>query len=246
MRILAIMAGGMNGPVESGVIGKVVEARGHRLEWVYRRHGDALPEDIDVYAALIVFGGEVSVYDPSLRPYFDQLSALIRQFVSEDKPVLGSCLGAQAIAYAFGAEVRPQSFLEYGFTPLQLTDAAADDLLFQGLQSQQQLFEMHSDTFALPDGATLLMQGDQVVNQAYRLGSNIYGFQCHFEVDPQITATWNQRELIGNPNRDQALVSQMIDQADNDFVLYQGAQQRFAETVVTRWLALAEPRGQGV
>ncbi len=240
MRILAIMAGGMDGPAESGVIGRVIEARGHHLEWVYRRHDDALPEDIEAYAALIVFGGEVSVHDLSLRPYFDRLSGVIRRFAAAGKPLLGSCLGSQAIAYAFGAEVRPQGFLEYGFTPLQLTDASEDDPLLHGLDQQQQLFEMHSDTFDLPDGATLLMQGDQVVNQAYRLGKNIYGFQCHFEVDPQITAIWNRRELIANPDHDQAVVRQMIDQADNDFVLYQHAQQQFAETVVTRWLALAE------
>ena len=245
MDIVAIMAGGMDGPVECGRIGEEVAARGHRLQWFYRRHGDPLPQDIAGYAALIVFGGEVSVHDPALKPYFDELAALIQRFAAAGKPVLGSCLGCQAIAYAFGAAVRPQGFLEYGFTPLRLSAAAQADPLFAGLAAEQQLFEMHSDTFELPAGATLLLSGERVVNQAFRLGERIHAFQCHFEVTPGIVDTWNRRELLGNPAQEQNRVAALIRQADADFARHQDAQTRFARTLMQRWLSLVETLAQG-
>ncbi|MGD9860170.1 MAG: type 1 glutamine amidotransferase [Marinobacterium sp.] len=240
MRIVAIMAGGMDGPAESGRIGEVVAERGGTLHWFYRRKGDVLPLDIDAFDGLIVFGGEVSVHDPLLQPYFDDLADLIRRFASARKPVLGSCLGCQSIAYAFGAAVKPQGFLEYGFTSLQLTEAGQDDPLLKGTELQPKLFEMHSDTFDLPEGATLLMSGKAVKNQAYRLGDLIYVFQCHFEVTPEIVDTWNRRELLGDPAQDQAHIAELIAQAQQDFTQYQAAHTDFARTLVNRWLDLID------
>ncbi|MGH1430243.1 MAG: type 1 glutamine amidotransferase [Neptuniibacter sp.] len=238
MKIAAIMAGGMDGPIESGQICEVIAQRGGTCEWFYRRNGDQLPECIDAYDALIVFGGEISVHDSSLKSYFDELALFIHKFAEQRKPILGSCLGSQAIAYAFDAEVMPQGFLEYGFTKLALTEEGKCDPLLAGLPSESQLFEMHSDTFELPKGATLLMSGSAIQNQVYRLGELIYGFQCHFEVSPEIVDTWNRRELIGNPSQDQDQINILITKAEQDFVRYQPAQRAFGDAVVNRWLNL--------
>lgn len=240
MNIIAIMAGGMDGPVESGTIGRVIEQRGGTLHWFYRRSDDGFPLDIQAYDALIVFGGEVSVHDPALKPYFDDLSALIHRFYAAKKPILGSCLGCQAIAYAFGAKVKPQGFLEYGFTQLTLEDDCQTDPLLHDLACHQQLFEMHSDTFDLPIGAIRLMSGTDVANQAYRIGDNTYGFQCHFEVSPEIVSTWTHRELIDNPSQDQTRVAELFNTVKEGFAQHKDQQDNFATTVVNRWLDLVE------
>ncbi len=236
MNIVAIMAGSMEGDRESGRIGEAVRSRGGALLWFYRLKDDELPLSIEGYDALIVFGGEVSVHDPALKPYFDDLAQLIHRFHEAGKPILGSCLGCQSIAYAFGAKVRPQGFLEYGFTPLSLTDAGREDPLLKEMPAQPVLFEMHSDTFELPADATLLMSGDQVTHQAFRIGDNVYGFQCHFEVTPEIVDTWTRRELIDNPARDQQEIAGLVEKVAVDFEQYQQAQTEFALSVMNAWL----------
>ena len=42
--------------------------------------------------------------------------------------------------------------------------------------------QMHEDSFGLPKEAVLLMRNDVCENQAFRVGTSIYGIQAHPEV----------------------------------------------------------------
>jgi GMP synthase (glutamine-hydrolysing) len=44
-------------------------------------------------------------------------------------------------------------------------------------------FQWHGDAFELPAGAELLATGDQVPNQAFRVGDRAWGTQFHLEVN---------------------------------------------------------------
>jgi GMP synthase-like glutamine amidotransferase len=58
------------------------------------------------------------------------------------------------------------------------------------------------DTFELPSGAQLLVSGDEVRNQAYRLGEHTWGVQWHFEIDEPEILLWltafSEQEDLGS------------------------------------------------
>ena len=94
--------------------------------------------------------------------------------------------------------------------------------------------QWHFDTFDLPAQATLLMTNDICPHQAYRIGANIYGFQFHLEVTPDIIADWlsAKSDWIDThyPQLDQHIQAQVKAHA-------QGAAS-FAEQVAQAWLKL--------
>src|SRR3989442_981233 len=72
-----------------------------------------------------------------------------------------------------------------GIKRVRLTDEGEPDVLLGAFTTGDRVFQWHEDTFDLPDGADLLVAGDDVPNQAFRLGRTAWGVQFHFEVDAQ-------------------------------------------------------------
>jgi GMP synthase (glutamine-hydrolysing) len=237
MRILAINSSAHMTKAEAGSIERVAEENGAVLDW-WKRGTEPRPELTDKHSALIIFGGEQSVHDPVYRDYFDWLATLVHAFHAAGRPILGSCLGAQALAHAFGAKTYPGT-VEYGFARLSLTDDGAADPLLSGLPRDLDLFEMHGDTFDLPQDAVLLARGSAVLHQIFRVGQATYGFQCHFEVTPDIVEAWSERHSKTG-DRITPLVARDRDKVRDDLDVLQPKQLSFAETVMTRWLKLAK------
>jgi len=185
MRVLAFR----HVPFEGvGLIAPALEERGLSLEYVDLYGPQAkLPQVTDA-AGLIFLGGPMSVNDP--LPYLTQESDLIVQAVERGQPVLGICLGSQLIARALGGRVYRNPQKEIGWFDIRLTEAASTDALFSGVNPLETVFHWHGETFELPAGATHLAYSDACRNQAFRVGSNVYGLQFHLEVTPAMIADW--------------------------------------------------------
>ena len=168
MKILAVAGSLHMETFEAGTVGRTIEEKGGELVWAIRRHGHILPESHDDLDGLLIFGGEMSVNDVEWAGYFDEVRRVILEFDGAGKPILGICLGAQMIADAFGAKIRRAPAYECGFTELRHAGDLGDDALMVGTPSRISLFEMHEDTFDLPERATHLLTGDAVANQAVR------------------------------------------------------------------------------
>ena len=106
------------------------------------------------------------------------------------------------------------------------------------LNQEVALFEMHGDTFSLPPGATLLLQGNMVPNQAFRVGALCYGFQRHFEATHAIAGRWVDRELRSDARISSAELTAIITRLNQEFEIYGAQQGRFATAVMENWLAL--------
>lgn len=161
-------------------------------EFIYVRpfEGEPVPASLGDWDNLIILGGPMAVYEPEDNPWLVDELGLIRKAISEDFPTLGICLGSQLIAAAGGAEVYPGTRREAGWGEVTLTEAAGDDALFAGLASPMPVFQLHGDTFDLPEGAVRLAANVHYTNQAFRLGSNIYGLQFHVEVTAGLIREW--------------------------------------------------------
>lgn len=151
--------------------------------------GDAIPS-LDESDALLVFGGPMNVDEHHRFPWLAPETAAIRDAALGGLPVFGVCLGAQLLARALGARVTKNPEPEVGLLPVQLTDAGASDPLFAGWPRQAPVVQWHSDTFALPAGATLLATSPACRHQAFRHGSRAYGLQFHPEVTADMVAEW--------------------------------------------------------
>ena len=107
---------------------------------------------------------------------------LIRQLKGRI-PILGVCLGHQAIGEAFGATVTYASRLMHGKTSL-LTDVA-DDIIFKGIKKPVQVARYHSlsvQESTLPEELEVTARSDDGELMAMRHREYpIYGLQFHPE-----------------------------------------------------------------
>lgn len=173
-----------------GTLDPLLRRRRHRIRYVnFHRHPDACP-NIDRYQALIVLGGPMMPDQADEYPHIETELRCIRDALDRDMPVLGICLGAQLLAYALGGCVRPARAWEIGWYDLAPTAAAASDPVLRHLERPQPVFQWHGYTFDLPDGATRLARTESCENQAFRYGSNAYGFQFHLELDERLINRW--------------------------------------------------------
>ena len=178
--------------------------------------------DPDEIGGLIVFGGEMNVDETERHPYLVTQRELMRRAVDADLPVLGICLGAQMMARAFDARVYRAPVRELGFKPVRITALGESDPLLSAFETGDRVFQWHEDTFDLPTGAELLVAGDDVPIQAFRLGGRAWGVQFHFEVDAEGVDAWL---LVAEPTLSRVW-KRTSDEVREELRIYLGAQQQ--------------------
>lgn len=140
--------------------------------------------------ALVVFGGEQAATDDHTHPYLPDLARLMAAYTAADKPVLGICLGSQLLARGFGAENHLGVAPEFGWVDVSLTEAGRADPVLSQVPETFPIFQWHSDTFTLPEGAVHLAQSPTARHQAFRIGRATYGTQFHFEASRSVVRDW--------------------------------------------------------
>jgi GMP synthase-like glutamine amidotransferase len=174
-----------------GLVGVALHERAALIDLYRPWTGVALPTSPDA-DALVVFGGEQAATDDDIHPYLPRLADLMAAYTLADKPVLGICLGSQILARAYGAENHLGTAPEFGWVDVELTDAGRADPVLGVLPDLFPVFQWHSDTFTLPQGALHLAQSLAARHQAFRIGRATYGTQFHFEASRPVVADWLQ------------------------------------------------------
>ena len=166
----------------SGYLGKLLTNDGFDITSVNAKH-EKIPEKR--FSLVVILGAPQSANDDLL--YLKEEQKLIKNYVQNDIPVLGICLGSQLIAKTFGAKVYKGTKKEIGFYhDLMISN---NSKLFHGFKNPFSVFHWHGDTFDLPVGATRLALSKNYPNQAFQYKSAI-GLQFHLEVNEQMVNLW--------------------------------------------------------
>jgi GMP synthase-like glutamine amidotransferase len=169
-----------------GVYEDVLDERGAELTRVEVDAGEALP-DWRAFDATVAMGGPMSANDG--LPWLAEEKAFIAEAVRAGAPFWGVCLGVQLLASSLGARVYAGDAPEVGVLPVELTEEARRDPVFEVLPPSVPTLQWHGDTFDLPDGAVRLAGSPAYPNQAFRF-EKAYGVQFHLEVSPRMAREW--------------------------------------------------------
>ncbi len=148
--------------------------------------GQPLPAHDEV-AGAVVMGGPMNVDEVGRFPGLAAEREWLAEATRRQLPLLGICLGAQLLARALGAEVRPGEGKEIGFAPVEVSDPA--DPVLGGLAPSAEVLHWHGDVFDLPEGARPLASSARTEHQAFRVG-NAWGVLFHPEADLALVEAW--------------------------------------------------------
>ncbi|NBS14628.1 MAG: amidotransferase [Verrucomicrobia bacterium] len=182
----------------AGTISEEIEASGRGIHLLRIDQGESVPSSPGAWKAVVVMGGTMGVYDQGKLRHLQEEISLLRLFLKEDRPVLGICLGAQLLAAALGAEVKP-GVKEIGWVPVRKMPEAFKDPVLRRLPESFPALMWHGDHFALPKGAAHLLSTDQCACAGFRHGKKAYGLVPHLEMNAamvdEMVAT-SRKELV--------------------------------------------------
>lgn len=162
-----------------------IEAAGYVLDRVDVTDPGFAGLDFNAPDLLLMMGGPMGVYEREAHPWIAHELERLAERIDRGLPTLGVCLGAQMIAAAMGAEVRPGPVKEIGFSPVALNSIGADSPLRH--VAEVPVLHWHGDTFDLPERVELLASTQAYPHQAFRRGPELLALQFHAEMgeDPR-------------------------------------------------------------
>ena len=173
------------------------EGPGHLATWCQERRypltcvelwNDRNLPTPDEFDGLFVLGGPMNVYEDAKYHWLRGEKELIFRAVSDRKPILGLCLGAQLLSVVLGGTVTEMVDKEIGWFPVELTPAGRGSSILAGLPEKFMAFHWHGDSFSIPPGALHLAQSDGCNEQAFVCENHVVGLQFHLESTEQTIA----------------------------------------------------------
>ena len=150
------------------------------------------PKDYD---AIFVFGGPDSANDKTEK-ILEEIQG-IKEFLDKGVPCFGVCLGLQVMVKALGGKVTKNQIKEIGWRDpdknlfkVYLTEEGKEDPIFEGIDSEFEIFQLHGETVELTRQMKVLGTGKYCKNQVVKCGENAYGFQGHIELSYDMFNTW--------------------------------------------------------
>jgi GMP synthase (glutamine-hydrolysing) len=218
-----------------GTLLPVLRERGYQVE--YKEAGRDDLRDIDPETDLLIFlGAPIGVYEDATYPFLREELALAERRLSEDRPTLGICLGAQIMVRALGARVYPGGTKEIGWKEVTLSASGMASPLRSIAATP--VLHWHGDTFDLPKGAERLASTSLYPEQSFTWGRCSLAMQFH----PEVGLAGLERWHIGHAC-ELASAGISVDSLRNDAREYAPLLESRAPALWRDWLGVVEAGG---
>lgn len=182
-----------------GILEALLKEKGIGYTIVDLTNNETFPT-LENFGAVAVLGGPDSANDETQKMQNER--KFVKEVLDKKIPYIGICLGLQVLVKVAGGQVVKSPFKEVGFRDLEghpfevimLTHAGDHDPLFADMGENFRVFQLHGETVKLTPKMEQLAIGRLVKNQVVKIGENAYGIQCHFELTPEMFATWIQED----------------------------------------------------
>lgn len=153
------------------------------------RNDRFVPEDLDAFDKIVLSPG------PGIPDEAGQLKPVIARFAGR-KPILGVCLGEQAIGEVFGARLTNLPHVFHGVqTPVRLT---APDYIFDGLPAEIAVGRYHSWVVEA-EGLPPCLEVTAVSREGYIMALRHRDFDVHgIQFHPESILTPDGKRMIHN------------------------------------------------
>ena len=178
-----------------GLFSEIAEEKGFKTK-IYRIDlGDKLPK-VKKNDLILILGGPMGLEDISSEKFtwlIDEVN-LIKKSAKENIGILGVCLGAQLLAYAFGGKIEKLM----GGKPLKLMpEVGWSEIIFNNESGYKQILKeplyglhWHSDRIILPPNAELIASSKRCKEQLFKISDSCFGIQFHIEYDDEMVQKW--------------------------------------------------------
>ena len=155
----------------------------HELAYTKVYAYDEIPNDVDSDMLLICGGPQCPKTTKEEYPYYDNQKEkeFIKRYIDANKIVIGSCLGAQLIGEALGADYLHSPYTEVGMVVGKLTKEGKNDKHFTSFPNKLLIGEWHNDMPGLTKEAVVIMKSKGCPRQIIKFAPFVYGFQAHIE-----------------------------------------------------------------
>ncbi|ODB89255.1 hypothetical protein A3194_07480 [Candidatus Thiodiazotropha endoloripes] len=212
-----------------GLLEPLLEKSGFEINYVNAWELDRKTAEM---ADLVVFlGGPISVMDEVDYPFLTDEIAIAKTRLVTAKPTLGICLGAQILARAIGASVRPGPVKEIGWAPVNLSDAGQASVLTE--LGDTPVLHWHGEVCELPADVESLAYTPDCTVQAFIPGPNSLALQFHIEAGAYGIEPW----LIGHTGEIAQTPGVTIAKLRSDTHQSSASLRSAATNAFQRWLA---------
>lgn len=142
--------------------------------------------DLDEVAAIMSFGGQMSVTELDRYPLLQWELELMKRALAEDVPTLGMCLGAQLLALAAGGRVVRMAAPYVGWPALDVGPCGDADPLVSTLPDGLPVLKWHNDAIVAPSDEAVAATTASPGCALFRAGASAWGSQMHLETTPDI------------------------------------------------------------